>query len=270
MKDALEAPPAQEAVEPPGLKGKLAVYGVVRRDDCDRAMRRARELDSDADALEAGSLAAIVSRRTERRRRVREALVRHSAVLESVAAEVDVLPMRYGVMADEATVRTEILEARVRWFEEAMHGLAGRVEMRVIASYDRDAVLFALLKDDPAVRQRQRRIRERPDASTYWDKVELGRAVAGALERRRAADANRLLQALRPISFGVQVAAPATETTVLVASFLVGREDHASFAGTAEGLGLDERHLRVRARGPLPPWSFVPNTGLGHSGPRAK
>ena len=79
-----------------------------------------------------------------------EDLLTHEELLDSSAAEVPVLPLRFGsVAASDEAVAAELLAARHDEFASALRRLDGHAEYVVRGRYDRDAILREVLADSP-------------------------------------------------------------------------------------------------------------------------
>jgi hypothetical protein len=88
--------------------------------------------------------------------------------------------------------------------------------------------------------------------------MDLGRAVADAVEDRRARDADAILRRLRPLADAIVIDNQQVENLVLKASLLVDRERVAQVDQTMDDLALEQRgRMQLRYVGPLPPHSFV-------------
>jgi hypothetical protein len=145
-------------------------------------------------------------------------------------------------------VREELLAP----LEEKLRALLDRfenlVEMRFAARYDEEALLAEIVAAAPGVR----RLRGVAGAE-----LELGERVAGAYERIRRVDADRLLETLAPLVEEV-AQADGTEWDLLTASFLVRRSRLNVFEAEVDtwakaGAGRTVCELA----GPMPAYSFV-------------
>lgn len=184
----------------------------------------------------------------------REALTAHSAVLEAALASATVLPMRFGVIMDgDDAVRTELLAAHRDELLAQLERLAGRVELSLRATYEEAPLLREILASEPQIRALHAASR-----GSYLEQVQLGEMIAAAVEARRRRDTDEILARLAPLAEDYQLAEPRHERMALSASFLIPREDIASFDAAVDDVGRRQRHrMRLRYTGPLPPHSFV-------------
>ena len=189
----------------------------------------------------------------------REELLVHAQVLEDALESGVVLPMRFGaVMADAGAVRHELLE---RHGEELLRQLAeldGKVELRLRAVFEETALMSEVVSENPDIADLREALRGQDEDATYYERIRLGEMVAGAVERKREAEARTILDALAPLALAVETAGLDHERVALNASFLVERERIAEFDEAVDEIGrVREGRLRLKYTGPLPAHSFV-------------
>ena len=243
----------------PEVGSNVYVYGVCRRRDA---------LPSDAEGIGGAAvdqvahrnLAAIVSTTDQQRiRTTRRDLMRHSNVLGAVFREGQVLPFRFGTLyPDRGAVVERLLAPRYRELEQLLAELERKVELGVKAFYDERAILSEVVAASPQIARLREATRSQPAAATHALRLDLGRAVADAVEERRARDADAILRRLRPLADAIVVDDQQVENLVLKASLLVDRERVAQVDQTMDDLALEQRgRMQLRYVGPLPPHSFV-------------
>ncbi len=211
------------------------------------------------DVIEHRRVAAVASIVNEAFDATPDDLRAHLAVLDDLMGRTTVLPMRFGTLFDSQLHVVDLLLAPSEpLFAKLLDRLEGLVEMRLRAVYREEEVLAAIVRSDPVIRRRQERIRALPQDATYYDRIELGRALAEAMTAMGRQDASEI--EARMAQFSVQVAAgdPPSERRVTNASFLVARQDLGAFGKEAERLAeeLGDR-LDIRTIGPMPPFSFA-------------
>ena len=96
-------------------------------------------------------IAALVSDvQVSRRLGTPDDLLAHEELLDASAAEVPVLPMRFGaVVANEDAVTSELLEPYYDEFSAALQELDGYPEYIVQGRYVQGAILREILAEDP-------------------------------------------------------------------------------------------------------------------------
>jgi Gas vesicle synthesis protein GvpL/GvpF len=212
---------------------------------------------ADLELISAGAIAALVGVLPPDRPLGRAADLRaHDRVLsELVAAGTPVLPMRFGaVLVDRSAVVAELLVPHQDRFRDGLEAIRGRVQYTLKVRYEQDAVLRDVLRDHPEIE----RLRGDPDQpGSTAAKIRLGELVVRALERRRGADASRVLADLVGTA-DVRMHDPSAPEDVLDAAFLVDADHADEFADRVSGLA--EQHagrLRFRLLGPSAAYDFV-------------
>jgi hypothetical protein len=195
----------------------------------------------------------------------RSELMVHARVLEEALGRGTVLPMRFGVVLEGTdAVRHDLLEARAQELHMQLREMAGKVEIRVRATYEEDALLREVVKENPDIARKREALSGQPEDATYYERINLGEMISKAVDRKREADAQAFLDALAPHAAGVQVADPSHERVALNASFLVERKQMKTFEDAVEGVAAKQvGRMRVTFSDPLPPHSFVEFSGGG-------
>jgi hypothetical protein len=206
-----------------------------------------------ARSVEAGGLTAIVADLPHGDFKPRpEDLLAHASLLESIAATVDVLPMRFGVILPSEDAVRRFLERSSGPLLGSLEELAGLVEVQVKIDYEPERVLREIAEGDARIARLNRKTQA---GGTYRDKVRLGELVADALHRRRHEHAGRVVSRLGEFAVRSEPGPVTGEYTMLNHSFLVPRRALEAFdaaLGAVDGEGI-----RIRAVGPMPPYSFV-------------
>ena len=232
------APTAEKVdVQAPGVEpGKPGVRRIVHGD--------VAALVSD---VEAGPLVAARGLRA------------HWRVLEEAVAEATVLPVRFGtIMESDDAVVDQFLAPRHDRLVALLAELSGKVQLNVKAFYDEDRLMRGVVEDSPAVAQLRERVRQRPKAATYYERIELGELVAGEVERSRERDSATVIGRLEPLAVAARREPPGTPDAAVNAAFLVERARVDEFSEAVARLADEvEGRMRVRYIGPLPPYSFT-------------
>lgn len=242
----------------------LHCYGVVRAGspavdapdraadgaDRDGAATRGVE-DAEVRELRDDGLAALVSDVPRPPRGSHANLTAHLRVLERALERGSVVPLAFGqTFPDDDAVTADLLDRHRSRLVELLGDLEGRVEMRVQGRYDEEAVLRAVVADDPSARRRL-------GATDVGARVELGRRITEGLASRRRRDTDRAVDALR--RFGPWRGEQAADAmTAFGVSLLVERGRIDELERTVEELAAslgDE--VEVSLLGPMPALSFV-------------
>ncbi|WP_369205877.1 GvpL/GvpF family gas vesicle protein [Streptomyces sp. PU-14G] len=245
-------------------RSRLYVYGIVH---ADRALppstRGVGRPQARVRLLPVGELAALVSDVPPDLRARRRDLMAHQELLTALGAEAPVLPMRFGMVAEDATAVERAVRAAAPTHLAALRRLDRRTEMNLKAMPVQSAV-EALVRDDAGVRRLAEDVRRRP---SYEGNVRLGQAVAEGLARRATEAADEALRELVRLADEV-VRGPEVPGYVLNASFLVPQARSERFRAAVEHFATAHRErVELRLTGPLPCYSFVPQEGEAPSSP---
>jgi Gas vesicle synthesis protein GvpL/GvpF len=189
----------------------------------------------------------------------REDLVVHARVLERALEGGVVLPMRFGVvMSDGDAVREQLLEEFQDHLVAQLEELEGKAELHLRAVYDEEALMSEILEAHPAIAARSQAVQAEPADATYFERIDLGRLVADAVERTRELDTADILETLEPLAVAVDVGAPEHERVAAHLSLLVEQELLPAVDEAVDNLGRrHEGRLHFKYTGPLPAYSFV-------------
>jgi hypothetical protein len=206
-------------------------------------------------------VAAVVSDVPAADRTTRDDLLAHARVLEAIAADATILPMRYGVlMESDADVEREVLGPGAPRLAALLNDLDGMVQLSVKAQHDEAAALRDLLVD----RADLRAARESAPRQGYDAQIRLGQAVAEGLAVMRDHDAAVLAEQLAPLAERMSLNEPRGEHQVLDAAMLVRRDARgAADKAIAQLSRSAPDRVLLRYVGPQPPYSFVGDSVAG-------
>jgi hypothetical protein len=190
--------------------------------------------DDDLDVVVHGAVAAVV--RTTDDDEVlpsRANLLAHTKVLESLASEATVLPMRFGmVVADDQELVDGYLSPQQDALAAALERLRGHVELRLRGRYDEEAVLREVVAADPGLA----RLRGRSGVEA---RMQLGERVVAGIEARRERDLDRLVDRLGPHVAGLVAGSVAEPLDAFSLSLLVAEDGMDAFDRALDELGED-------------------------------
>jgi hypothetical protein len=192
----------------------------------------------------------------------REDLFAHERVVDTVAAEVTVLPMRFGSVIERPAVVDELLAPHLAELDAAIADLDGHVQYSVKGRYEREVVLREVVVADPEIAELRERVHGVPEEASYQDRMRLGELVVGAIEERARREGGRMHEMLSAQA-AASVARPSTDPEqVLDSAFLVPRDRLNEFEHAVDQLGTDlAGTVRFRLIGPVAPYDFVAAAG---------
>jgi hypothetical protein len=259
----VQSPPGSLPASLPGtLTGPLYVYALVPADETpETAWLGAGLGEAPVGAVAADGLVALVSPAPPDGQPIdptRRNMLIHTKLLERVLANATLLPLRFGTVAPSQAVLLRWLAAYQQEFLDAIAQVRGCVELGVRATWLDGVVYEEIVAADPALRALRDRLRARPPAETYYQRIELGRAVEAALGAHRAAETARLLARLSPLAEREAELQDAGEATIFSRAFLVRRTAEAQFDAAMEHLSATHApRIRFKYIGAAPPYNFV-------------
>lgn len=236
------------------------VYGIVRAETPvpdDLATVGGSELQR----VRSGPLDALVGEvDLDRPLGLRDDLLAHEGVLDAVAADSTVLPLRFGgVVQDLAAVRDELLAGNQNRFESILTELDGLVQFTLHGRYLDQVHLREIVEEDPEVRELREALQGVPEDSAHTERVRLGELVSAAVERKRQQAVEAALAALETHAVATSVRDVSGQDDALSIALLVDRARVENFQRAVDELGEDlADRVRLRLLGPLAPYDFLP------------
>jgi hypothetical protein len=206
-----------------------------------------------------GDLAAVVTARSDEGVSRRDELLSHSAVLNAVARQQDVAPMRFGtVMPDRETLVQELLVEQAPRLLRLLARLDGAVQLNLRATYVEERVLAEVVRDYPEIRSLRERTRSLPPDLPHPDALRLGRLVAIALDDRKRVDSQVIADVVLPMAREVRTRDRSDPNHVLDLALLVDRETVDLVEEELERLAEDvHERIQMTLSEPWAPFDFV-------------
>jgi Gas vesicle synthesis protein GvpL/GvpF len=255
---AAASAPTQAGGSPPG---PLYIYGITT---CGAAvpsgLRGTGHPAGPVALVGHGAIAAIISRvRADQPLGAPADARAHANVLAVMAQAVPVLPMRFGaVMPDEDAIVAGLLAPHHDSFAASLARLDGHQQFTIKGKYIGDVALREVLAAEPEAMRLRELLRGRDSDVYRQESIRLGELVVRALERKRLADLQTLVDAVAPYAAAVVPRAPSAAEGAVDAAFLVRRPQRSGFEHAAEDLARSWRNrIRLRLLGPLAPYDFA-------------
>ncbi|HXT93928.1 MAG TPA: GvpL/GvpF family gas vesicle protein [Trebonia sp.] len=188
-----------------------------------------------------------------------EDLFAHEELLDATAADVPVLPLRFGaVLTSDDAVAEELLGEHYDEFTSAIKQLEGHAEYVVQGRYVENVILSEVLSEQPDAAQLNEAIRGTdPDASRDA-RMQLGEVISGAVEAKRQADTEALGDALSGQVTASVVRPPSHELDAAYVAFLVETGKAEKLQKSVERLAEQwQGRIELRLLGPLAAYDFV-------------
>ncbi|CAM5442827.1 GvpL/GvpF family gas vesicle protein OS=Streptomyces tendae OX=1932 GN=GUR47_05175 PE=3 SV=1 [Streptomyces tendae] len=248
----MTAPATTDTADAPASALKaLYVYGIAPAGV--RTPRSAGVDGAPVRLLTGAGLCAAVSDAPPRLRPRRRDLLAHQAVLDELAAQGPVLPMRFAVLSPRSDTLLSQLRSDAAHLTAQLDTVRGCVELNVKGTVV-PGHFADLVRRDDKLRTLALRTRRRPD---YEANVRLGEAIALGVRREARRAAREVVDQLAPLAVRT-VRGTTDDEQVLSASFLLRAADEARFreAVAARARACGDR-LALSVTGPLPCYSFV-------------
>ncbi|CCD94535.1 putative gas vesicle synthesis protein, GvpF/L-like [Bradyrhizobium sp. ORS 375] len=237
----------------------IYVYGLIRAEDHHPiAARAVGDPEQPVTILSSGNIAALVSAiDLPEIMPTRRHMLAHTQVLEAAMAHGPVLPMRFGVIVPNPATLLRVIGFRRQELRARLDEIDGRIEVALKASWDEQFMWRQLAAAHPQLANNGRAMIGRGEQQTYYDRIELGRAIGAALEDRRTAARQQLLQTVTPFAIQVKELAPIDDAMFAHFALLVDRTSEQALYRVVEQLEQNDAGLKFRYVAPIPPYNFV-------------
>ncbi|MEM9302487.1 MAG: GvpL/GvpF family gas vesicle protein [Pseudomonadota bacterium] len=207
----------------------------------------------------AGSVAALVSPvEDEDILPMRAHLKAFQSVITSTAANSDVLPVSFGLVARDESQVEEVLADNGEVLERELSRIGGKVEYTLRLNFAGDNVFAWFTEQDPRVRRLRDSMFEGGREPTRDEKIALGQAFEEALEGRRQAENARLADALADLTAEISPVSYASEAGVAALALLVPRENRNLLDARIDEIAAQySDDFMFEFTGPWPPYSFI-------------
>lgn len=189
-------------------------------------------------------------------------LTAHKAILDASAAEVPVLPMRFGaLLSSDEDVANELLAANHDLFASALKELDGLVQCVVKGRYLGETILREVLSENrEAVRLRDR-IRAADPDSNHRARIRLGEIVDRAVATKRDMDTRTLVNRIASHCEASVLREPAHEWDTVNVALLVKTSESGQLQQAIDEVAHDwEGRVDLRLLGPMAAYDFVGTT----------
>lgn len=186
-------------------------------------------------------------------------LIAHERLLDAIATEVPVLPVRFGaVLEGEHAVADELVAAHHDDFAGALSELEGRAEYLVKGRYVEQSILAEILRENEQAAQLREQIRGEDEDITRDARIQLGEIINNEISARREADTRAAEDAVAELSAASVAREPTHEQDAVHLALLVDRGQQGALERAVGDLAREwEGRVELRLRGPLAPYDFV-------------
>jgi hypothetical protein len=210
--------------------------------------------------VRSSDLAALVSEvDLERPLGSPEDLRTHKDLLDSSAAAMPVLPLRFGaVLASEEAVARELLEEHHDEFAQALSQLDGRAEYVVKGRYVEEAVLDEVLSGSRRAARLRDEIRGTDADATRDVRIQLGEIINNAIAAKREEDTRVVGEQMAGHCVASRVREPTHERDAVHVAFLVDASQEEDLERVIRRLAKTwAGRIEFRLLGPMAAYDFA-------------
>jgi Gas vesicle synthesis protein GvpL/GvpF len=188
-----------------------------------------------------------------------EELIAHEELLDATAADVPVLPLRFGaVVTNDDAVAEQLLGAHYDEFSAALRQLEGHAEYVVKGRYVEDAMLREVLAEDPQAAQLADQITGADPDATRQLRMQLGEIINNAVAAKREQDTRAVGDAVTRLAAASVVRPPTHELDAVYTALLVESSAAPDLEQAVQRLASDwDGRVELRLIGPMAAYDFV-------------
>ena len=186
----------------------------------------------------------------------RQLLSAHQHVVSEIAKQWDILPVSFGLVANDDSELISVISSNTDELQEALTRVSGKVEMNLLMSWAVDNVFQYLVEKHPDMQAARDHIAS--GQASRDEMIELGRQFDQLLQAERAAHAETITTGLADVCDAIEVQDAKVETEIVRAQCLIPREAEEAFTAAIEAIAarFDDKYA-FAFNGPWPPYSFV-------------
>jgi len=189
----------------------------------------------------------------------KENMLAHQKVSEEVMKEFDsVLPVQFGTIASSADEIRNLLDRRYREFKSTLTDMDHKIELGVKGIWKNMDVIFnEIVEENETIKNLKNAVEEK-DSRNAQAKMEVGRLVKQALDKKKEKQAEEIVDGLRRTSYEHKLNKTIGDEMFMNAAFLVDKGREKEFDNIMDDLGAEyENTVKFMYAGPLPVFNFV-------------
>ncbi len=188
----------------------------------------------------------------------RENMLAHEKAIEEVMKDYTVLPVRFSTIAEDEEKVKRILGKEYDKFKDLLNKIKGKKELGLKAIFKEDAIYKDILKKYKDIKELKEKIAKFSVEKTYYQRMQIGKMVAAALEKEKEICKAETLNILSPLAEEVKINNTYGERMIVNAAFLVDENKETEFDQKVSG--LDAKYgdkIKFKYVGTLPPFNFI-------------
>jgi len=170
-----------------------------------------------------------------------------------------VLPVRFGTIASNADEIRNLLDRRYRELKNALRDTDHKVELGVKGVWKNMDVIFKEVVDEnKAIKRTKEDIQNDKNNKNIQAKMEVGKTVEKALEKKKEKEAQSIVDVLRRTAFDYKLNKTIGDEMFMNAAFLVDKGREKEFDNIMDDLSEKyKERIKFMYAGPLPVFNFV-------------
>ena len=186
----------------------------------------------------------------------RENVLAHERVNEIVMRDHTVIPMSFGTIFKTKDDIVQLLRSAYDAFGDVLSKMRDKMEFGLKVLWDRDSVVRDIEDDDEGIHRLKNEIALQK-GSTYFARMQYGRAIDAALQSRSERYGTEILDRLRDVAVASRINKPIGDKMIMNAAFLVSRDQELAFDSRVKSIAAEHDKLTFKYTGPWPPYNFV-------------
>ena len=186
----------------------------------------------------------------------RENVLAHERVNEIVMRDHTVIPMSFGTIFKTKDDIVQLLRSAYDAFGDVLTKMRDKMEFGLKVLWDRDSVVKDIEDEDEGIHRLKNEIASQK-GSTYFARMQYGRAMDAALQQRSERYGSEILDRLRDVAVASRINKPIGDKMIMNAAFLVSRDQESAFDTRVKSIASENDKLTFKYTGPWPPYNFV-------------
>ena len=186
----------------------------------------------------------------------RENVLAHERVNETVMRDHTVIPMSFGTIFKTRDDIVQLLRSAYDAFGDVLSKMRDKMEFGLKVLWDRDSIVKDIEDEDEGIHRLKNEIALQK-GSTYFARMQYGRAIDAALQSRSERYGSEILDRLRDVAVASRINKPIGDKMIMNAAFLVSRDQEAAFDSRVKSIAAEHDKLTFKYTGPWPPYNFV-------------
>ena len=166
----------------------------------------------------------------------REDMIIHARVLEEIMKKHTLLPVRFGVIAENAEGVKCVLRQGYSDFVELIDKVEGKKELSVSVSFNKEDIYKDLLEKYENIRILKEKIAKLPREKVHNQHIAIGKMIAACLDKEKESHKKVFLDALTPLAVDVKNNGSYDDLMILNSAFFIAKEMEDEFNQKVEEL----------------------------------